>query len=232
MRSRIAAADMQADRHVERVDLLEERIPIVVVNARQADDGRILIDRDRMAPLGGNALHLGKRGVHVPAREDTARNEPARIGAAPFVDVPIVIGREVPRRELLVGRAGKPATREVEHAAEIQRRRDAIDVHVLDPRVNIVDALAHLRERGRLHAVFLERTADYGVEPDARELLPLVDPHLAAGGVGHQLGRRCQVRAGQVIVEQVRGFADVIINTDDHHIVHFHGLTLLCCLSI
>src|SRR3546814_20008982 len=61
-------------------------------------------------------------------------------------------------------------------AAEIQRCRNAVDVHVADAGVNVVAAFAQLFERGRLHAVLFERAPDHGVEPDGRHLHALVFP--------------------------------------------------------
>ena len=146
MRRRIAAADVQGDRHVGVVHGLEERLPIVVVDAGQALHGRVLVHRDGTEALLGQAVDLGDRGIHVPGRQDAERDETAGIGHAPFVVMPVVIGLHVPQRELLVRRLVEGLAVKADGVAEAQRRGDAVDVHVVDAGMHVVTALAQLVE--------------------------------------------------------------------------------------
>ncbi len=168
MRRRVASADVQADGHVLFRHGLEQGFPVWVVDARQALDRRVLVDRDRRAALAGNALQFLRHQFRVPARQNRTGNEPSRIRPAPLVDVPVVVGAQVRDRLGLVRRLDENAAVKSRPAAEVERRRNAIDVHVVDASVWLVDALAQLGKGRRLDAVFLRHAPDHGVETHGR----------------------------------------------------------------
>jgi hypothetical protein len=149
---------------------------IGVVNAGQAEHGGIVGERDGGAALLGDALDLRDRRVHVPGRQQAAWDEAARMGAAPFIDMPVIIGAQMDQGVVLVRRLVEQAAVETHEASEIQRRSDAVDVHIVDARAGIVDTLAQLIEGGGLHAVFFRRPADDGAQTDRGKLHPLVFP--------------------------------------------------------
>ena len=69
-----------------------QRIPVVPVDARQAQVVRAGRERHRVAALGGHPAHLGRGGLGIPHHRQRKRNHPARIGSGPLVDVPVVVG--------------------------------------------------------------------------------------------------------------------------------------------
>src|SRR3546814_5183648 len=56
----------------------------------------------------------------------------------------------------------------------------AVDVHVLDPLVDVPGGLAHLVEGSRFHAIFVARPAGNGVHPDHRHEAVLEYPAIAS----------------------------------------------------
>ena len=89
-----------------------ERVPPLVVQARQARLLRVLRERERVAALRGHAPDLGDHRVLVPDRRDRERDEPARVRAAPLVDVPVVVRLQHGQRaSSLVGAAGANSDR-------------------------------------------------------------------------------------------------------------------------
>ena len=119
-----------------------------------------------MAALGGKPLELGYGGIDIPNRKQTAWDEAAGIGAAPFIDMPIVIGAQVGKCLRLVLGLYEEAAVNHREAREIERCGDPVDIHVSDTGVDIITTGTELRERRRLHAVFLARPADDGIQPD------------------------------------------------------------------
>jgi len=139
--------------------------------------------------------------------------------------VPVVVRLD---HELVEGEVGplvEDLAREPGPVGEVEAGQLPARRHVAHALVDVVDALAHLLEAGRLHAVFLERAADDGVQAHRRPLLALVFPVVGAGRGLLQLGRGGQRIARQVLVEHVGGFADVVIDADDDQVVHLHGVS-------
>ncbi|MDB6100764.1 MAG: hypothetical protein JWO52_763 [Gammaproteobacteria bacterium] len=64
--------------------------------------------------------------------------------------------------------------------AEAHGGGDAVDVHVVDARMDVVAALAQLFERARLHAVFLVWPPDNGVQTNQRMDMALLGPVVIA----------------------------------------------------
>jgi len=79
------------------------------MDARQATNRGIVVERNGMTALAVQALEFRDRFGHVPYRQQPARDETARISTTPFVNVPVVVGPKMRQRERLIfGRAEQP----------------------------------------------------------------------------------------------------------------------------
>ena len=136
---------------------LEHRVPVARQEARQALRVRGLEEADRPAALLADPVDLRHREVDVPHRDDAERDEPARVGGAPLVDVPVVVGLEHHQRQLLVARLGEGAGVEAGHGREAHRREHAVGVHVAHALVHVEAAGPQLGERAGVEAPLLPR---------------------------------------------------------------------------
>ena len=192
------------------------RIPVAGVDARQSEHRRVLAERDGVeATLGVLADHLrAEFGVQQPGQ--LARNDPAGIRPGPHVEVPVVPGAHRGQRQvailghLLQSLAGEAR----QERGKVQRRVDAVEVHVLDALVDIPGAPAHFVEADRFEAVLRHRPTDDGVEADIRQLLIVVDPGLAAVVGVDDFRRAVGEPLRQTAGERVRRFDDVIVDRD------------------
>ncbi len=215
----------QVDRqHRAGVDArLPHRVPVVVVEAGVAERRGVLGEAERVAALGRRAPHLGGGLLGAPDRGHGHGDEAAGVGAAPLVDVPVVVGPHEGVRQVDVV-AEERAGREGGERGEVHRGQHAAGVHVLDPLVDVVAAGPHLVEALRLHAVLLLGAAGHGVERrglhhDLAEL-----PHVGALVVAHQLGRPVEVLGVEVVDEEVGRLDEVVVDTDEDEVVDFgHG---------
>ncbi|MNT27906.1 hypothetical protein D3C72_1635580 [compost metagenome] len=135
---------MDADHDLVVLQDAPERIPMIRMHARQPLGRRIVEEADGSASLGCHTLGLGNGGIDVMARQDRQRDEAPRRTAAPFVDVPVVVGayHGVGQRPVL--RIEEEAARECRECGKANRCERAIDIHVLDPFGNLIRALADL----------------------------------------------------------------------------------------
>ena len=124
---------------------LPERIPVIRVDARPAELGGVLREGHRVSALGRAASDLGGQDLGVPDGRDRAGDEAARVGAAPLVDVPVVVGPDHGQRHVLVLGAGEELAAELGEGGEAQRAEHAVGVHVLDPLVDVPAARAGSR---------------------------------------------------------------------------------------
>src|SRR5680860_1579485 len=69
-----------------------ERVPVVGMEAREPQRHRVLREGDRVTPLLRHPPHFRGHRVRIPDGRYRQRNEPARLSAAPLVDVPVVVG--------------------------------------------------------------------------------------------------------------------------------------------
>ena len=97
-----AGADVQAQHHVLVAQGLEHRVPVAGQEARVALDVRRLEEADGPAALLGDAVDLLGGQLDVPHGDEPEGDEPARVGAAPLVDRPVVVGLEHHQRQVLV----------------------------------------------------------------------------------------------------------------------------------
>ena len=207
------------------------RIPVVVVEARVAQRGRILGEAEGVAALGGDPANFGGGQLGIPDDGDGHRDEPGGIGPAPLVDVPVVVGAHEGQRELGVV-TGEDPGREGGEGREVHGGQHAPGVHVLHPLVHVVAAGPDLVEALGLEAVLLPGPPRHRVE--RRRL----HHHLAEGPdvgplvVADQGRRPVQVLGVEVMGEEIRRLDDVVVDTDQNEIVNLaHGLLLRMILS-
>ena len=215
-------ADVQAHDDLLVAARLPERVPVVGVEARPAELRRVLREGDRVGALARRCGAPRRRAPRVPDRRQRARDEAARMGAAPLVDVPVVVGLHHRQRDVLVLGAGEQLAAELRERREAQRAEHAVGVHVLHPLVDVVAAGPHLVERRRLHAVLLRRPAGDRVERDVGDLLALVEPDVGAVVTGDELRRQVDVLGGQAALEEVRRLDHVVVDAHQHHVSDVH----------
>ena len=217
-------ADVQADDHALVLARGEERVPVVAEDVGPAELDRVLGERDRVAALRGDAVHLVGHELRVPDGRDRQRDEAARVRAAPLVDVPVVVGPQHVEAHVEVLRAAEQLAAELHEAREAHRAEQAVAVHVVDPLVDVVAAVADHVVAGRLDVVLLGRPPGDGVEPDVGDLAALVDPDVDAVVLVHALGRELLPLLGKVVVEQGRGLDDVVVDAHQDQILGLrHG---------
>ena len=85
------------------------RVPVLVVEARVAERGGVLGEAQRVAALGRRASDLGGGQIGVPDDGHGHGDEPARVGAAPLVDVPVVVGPHQGERQVRIVARRTPA---------------------------------------------------------------------------------------------------------------------------
>ena len=117
--------------------------------------------------------------------------------------------------------AGKPGERR-----EVERAEDAVGVHVEDALLDVEASFADLVEAGRVDSVLLGRTARDRVEPDVRHLELQELPDVRAVVLVDDLGREVPVLGGKVALEQVGRLDDVVVDTDDDHVLGAHRVPL------
>ena len=182
-----------------------------------------------MAAHVGEAVHLLGGRLGTPDHRQAERDEPARVLAAPLVDVPVVVRPHHRGRDLVVLGGSEDAAREPRHRGEAQRTEEATGVHVLDALVDIPTAFAHLVEAGRLDAVLLPRPACDGVQPDVGDLVLVVVPGQRAVLPLLELRGELLVLGGQVPLEHVRGLDDVVVDAHQDQVVLVHQFPLGRC---
>ncbi len=94
--------------HVEKAHLggcgINRSSPVLAVGARHADLLGVLRPGQGPDAFGGHASYFVGHQLGVPVRDQGERDEPPGVSAGPFVDVPVVVGLELPGTT--AGRAG------------------------------------------------------------------------------------------------------------------------------
>ena len=176
-------------------------------------------------PSSREPSDLVRHRLRVPDRHQPERDEASRIGAAPFLDVPVVVGLQDRKAEIaVVGRPCEQLAAEVRERREAHRADHTVRVHVADPLVDVEATDADLVERGRLDPVLLNGSADYGVEADVGGVHPAEAPDLGAVVSAEHL--RCLVGEPlrQAALEHVGRLHDVIVHAHEHHVLDKHGV--------
>ena len=93
------------------------------------------------------------------------RDEPVRVGAAPPLDVPVVVGPQQGDGQVLVRGQEELAGGEARPGGEVHGSEHAIGAHVTDPFMDVVAARPHVAECLGVEPVVLRRAAGDGVEP-------------------------------------------------------------------
>ena len=173
-----------------------DRIPVLVVEARVAERGRVLGEAQRVATLGRAPADLGCRLLGIPDRRHRHRDEATRIGRAPRVDVPVVVRLHERERQVEVVTQERPSGERRERR-EVHRRQHAAGIHVLDALVHVVAAGPHLVEALRLHAVLLLRAPGHRVERSRLHHERTEHPDVVALLVADEFGARSRYFAGR-----------------------------------
>ena len=161
--------------------------------------------------------------LRVPDRRDRERDEPAGVGAAPLVDVPVVVRLEQVETDVEVLGAREQLTAELHEAREAHRAEHAVAVHVVDALMDVPAALADAGERGGLDAVLLGRLAGDGVQADVGDLGPLVGPDVGAVVLVDELRGGVLPLVGKVGVEEGGWLDDVVVDAHEDEIFGLHG---------
>ena len=133
---------MQAQHQVLLDDCFQHGIPMPGQEARPPLGVGRLQEADRLESLLAQPMDLGDRQVDIPHGHDPQRDEAARIGGAPLVDMPVVVRLQHHEGQVLVTRFGKRTSVEPGHGREAHRGQDPVDVHVPHP-------LVHIKQPGR-----------------------------------------------------------------------------------
>ena len=180
-------------------------------------------------PLAASRWTSLAASLDVEQRQDAAGDEAVRVGAAPLVDVPVVVGLDhdqvdVAVRALVQDLAGEPGeVREVE-AGEL-----AAGVHVAHPLVDVVATGPHLVVAAGVDVVHLRRLAGHGVEargcgPGRRRTTTARrrPPRSRPGAPGRLYF------AGTWASNMVRRLGDVVVDADQDQVVGVHVCPLCC----
>ncbi len=153
------------------------------------------------------------------------RDEPSRLGPAPAVDVPVVVGPHHGQRLVLVLPAGEQLPAELGEGGEAHGTEHPVDGHVPYPLVDVVAAGTHIVERGRLDSVLFGWASDDGVEADVGDLVAVVLPVVGPVRAPHQLRRLVLVLGRQPPVEHAPRLNDVVVHADQNQIFGAHATT-------
>jgi hypothetical protein len=192
---------------------------MTVPSSSQAQLAGALREGHRVAALLGDPPDLLGHQLGVPDRRDRQRHEPVGVGAAPLVDVPVVVGPDHVHGHVEVLGLREQLAAELHEAREVHGGEHAVAVHVLDPLVDVPAAPPDPAQGGGLDAVLLGLLARHRVEADVRDLVPLVDPHVGAVVLVHELRRELLPLLGKVVVEERGRLDDVVVDADQDQVI-------------
>src|ERR1700722_1194419 len=183
---------------------------------------RIFREGDRVASLGCQSTDLLCRLVYVEERQNAACDEPVWIAAAPFVNMPVVVGLDHDLVDRRVGALVQHLSRKAGPVGKVEARERPTRRHVTHPLMYVVATRAHLAVAGRVDVVHLGRLARDGIQAKVAALLLAVPPLLEATFVGLHPRSQMSVLCRNVTLEHVRWFRDVIIHADEDHVLCLH----------
>ena len=216
-RSARRRADVQADDGAGLGARGDERIPVAGVQRRQAEALGQLGEGHRPEPTLDVAPDLVGRELGVEQPRELAGDDPPGVAAGPLVEVPVVRRVDDGEREVgvahaeLVALAGEAG----ERRREVERRVDAVEVHVVDAGVDVPRAPAHLVEARRLEAQLVAWTADDRVQAHLVVAPVVVQPVLHAVVVDLHPGGAIGEPARDAALEQVRRLDEVVVDRDE-----------------
>ena len=205
-----------------------EGVPVLVVQRGPAELLGVLREGDGVAALLGHPVDLLRTELGVPDDGDGERNEAARLGAAPAVDVPVVVGLHHGAGLVLVLAPGEELAAELGEGGKAHGAEHAVDRHVTHPLVDVVATDPHVVERGGLDAVLLGRAADDGVQADVGDLVAVVLPDVGPVLAADELGGLVLVLGRQQPVEHPPRLNDVVVDTDQDHVLSAHFVLPFC----
>ena len=179
------------------------------------------------APLAATRLISATASCGSQLGHDRQRQEAIRIGAAPVLDVPVVVGPDDRIRGLVLDVA-EVAGAEPGERREAHRRRDAVDVHVANAGMDVVRTGAHLVEPGGVETPLRLRPRHDGVQADDTGLVAAVHPAVDAVVVLHDPRRVVDVLGREAAVEHVGRLDDVVVDAHQDKIVNIHDSLLSC----
>jgi len=192
------------------------------VDRRHVESRWVFREGDSVAPPAGEPTDFVRRFVHVEERQDATRDEPIGITGAPFVDVPVVVR---PDHDLVHSRIWalvQHLTREAGPIGKVETRERASGRHITYSFVHVVTARPHFAVARRVDVEHLWRFAGDGVQPEVATLLVAIPPLLESMLVRFDPGRQVSVLCGNVTLEHVGGFRDVIVHADEDHVICLH----------
>src|SRR5713226_3378338 len=119
-----------------------------------------------MAALGGQSPQLPYRPLDVEKGEDATWDEAVRIGAAPFLDVPIVVRLDHHFVDVRVGTLIQDLAGEPGPVREVEPGQLPARVHIAYPLVHVVTTGTHLVVPVGVHVEELFRLAGYRIQPE------------------------------------------------------------------
>ena len=144
----------------------------------------------------GVAAHLGGGQLGVPQRNERQRDEPALgLRPAPLLDHPVVVGLDAQEGQLLVLGLGEGLAAEPGEGREAQRGLEVVDVHVLEPGLDLVGTGSHVLVGDAAHGHLVAGHADGRVDPEQRALEVLVVPPV--GGESLRAGDHGELAADE-----------------------------------
>jgi hypothetical protein len=170
------------------------------------------------------APDLGGGEIGVAEERDPGGDAPSWVGRVPLLEMPVVPSLDDGVAELWI-RAGR-VDRSAESGdlgREVDRCPDPVDVHVLDPLVDVVATGPDLVEPGRLEGPLRLGATDDGAEAGQLVALAVEQPDLVAGLIGHQAGCSRLESSRHPPFEDVGGLHQVVVDRD-HRVGHGTGL--------
>jgi len=167
-------------------------------------------------------MDLGRHLVRIPQCRQRQRDETPGIGAAPVVDVPVVVTLQQRLGEVLVFDTRPQLTAEPGHRREAQRPEHAVGVHVAHAIVDVPTSVTHVVERRGVDAVLSRRAAGDRVEADVRQLVAAECPHVDAVVLRDHLRHFVGVFGRHAVGPHVGRLDGVIIDRDEDEVLELH----------
>ena len=133
-------------------DGVDDRVPVAHGPTRRAarSRGAARAGVTEVKPRAGVAPDLGRRRRGIGQVGDPERDDPVGVGAVPLLEEPVVPGPDAGQAEVAVpGAEEHPPAEAGDLGGEIDRRPDAVDVHVPHPGVDRRNSRAASDRSGR-----------------------------------------------------------------------------------
>ena len=173
-----------------------------------------------MKPAVGVAPNLLCRDVGIPQPRELEGNHAIGMGAAPLLEHPVVPRPHRCEAEFGIGRRERDALSD--EAGQEGRKTDAgvdtVEIHVVDPGIDVPRAATHLVEAGGLEAILAGWSASDGVEAHVGDELAVPQPALAAV-IGLDHPRRLVGELGrEAALPHVGWLNDMVVGGDNREV--------------